>query len=95
MNFFKNFLSPQPSNRGTFYKFAVKCNRCGETIHGQVNLNNDPSLELDENGKPCFICRKVLVGDHMCFQRIEVIFKFNEARGLLDRHITGGEFVEN
>jgi hypothetical protein len=37
----------------------------------------------------------VLVGNQLCFQRIEVLFKFNEARGLLDRQITGGEFVED
>ena len=95
MNFFKNLLTPRPANRGTFHKFAVKCSRCGEIIHGQVYVNNDPSLEIDENGKEFFICRKVFVGNQLCFQRIEVVFKFNEARGLLDRQITGGKFVED
>ena len=95
MNFFQKFLKPQPSNRGTFHIFAVKCSRCGEIIHGQVNINNDPSLEIDESGKAYYICRKVLVGNQMCFQRIEVLFKFNELRGLFDRQITGGEFVED
>ena len=95
MNFFQKILTPRPSNRGTFHKFAVKCSRCGEIIHGQVNVNNDTSLEYDENGKAFFICRKVLVGDQLCFQRIEVVFKFNEMRGLLDRQITGGEYIED
>ena len=94
MNFFKKLFTQPPSNPGRFYTFAVKCKRCGEIIHGQVNVNNDPSLEFDENGKTYFTCRKVLVGSGHCFQQIEVIFKFNEARGLLDRQITGGEFVE-
>ena len=95
MNFFKKLVTPRPSNSGKFYTFAVKCSRCGEVIHGQVNVNNDPSPEYDENGKTYFLCRKVLVGDQMCFQRIEVTFKFNELRGLLDRQISGGEFVED
>ena len=94
MNFLQKLLKPQPSNRGVFHIFSVKGSRCGEIIHGQVNVNNDPSLEIDENGKAFYICRKVLVGNQMCFQRIEVLFKFNELRGLLDRQITGGEFVE-
>jgi hypothetical protein len=51
-------------------------------------------VEYDEQGKPYYICRKVLIGDKLCFQQIEVNFKFNEQRGLLDRQISGGEFVE-
>jgi hypothetical protein len=95
MNFFKKILPQRPSNSGKFHIFAVKCSRCGEIIRGQVNVNNDPSQEYDENGKPYFTCRKVLVGNQMCFQRVEIIFKFNESRGLLDRQITGGEFVKD
>ena len=94
MNFFKKLFTPQPSNSGKFHVFAVKCLRCGEIIHGQVNVNNDPSLEYDDKGRPFYTCRKVLMGNQMCFQQIEVIFKFNDMRGLLDRQITGGEFVE-
>jgi hypothetical protein len=94
MNFFKKLIAPRPSNPGKFHIFAVKCKRCGEIIHGQVNVNNEPSLEYDENGKTYYTCRKVLVGNHLCFQQIEVVFKFNELRGLLDRQIIGGEFVE-
>jgi DNA-directed RNA polymerase subunit N (RpoN/RPB10) len=95
MNFFKKLFTPRPSNYGRFYYFSVKCKRCGEIIEGRVNLANDPSLEFDEKGKPYYICRKVLVGDQQCFQQIEVVFTFNELRGLLDQQITGGEFVED
>ncbi len=95
MNFFQKIMQGAGSYTGPFHRFAVKCSRCGEIIHGQVNVNNDPSLEIDENGKEYYICRKVLVGDQHCFQRMEVIFKFNEARRLLDRQISGGEFVKN
>jgi hypothetical protein len=94
MNFFKKFFTPPPSNPGKFHTFAVKCKRCGEIIRGQVNVNNDPSLEYNEKGQPYYICRKVIVGDQLCFEKIEVVFQFNALRGLLDRQITGGEFVD-
>ncbi len=94
MSFFKNLFSP-PRRTGTYYPFSVKCKRCGETIQGQVNVNNEPSLELDEKGKPFFICRKVLIGNGHCFQQIEVVFKFDEGRQVLERTIHGGEFVED
>ena len=74
--------------------FTVKCKRCGEIIHGQVNINNEPSLEFDDKGKLYYTCRKVLMGEKLCFQQIEVVFKFNQRRGVLDQQITGGEFVE-
>ena len=93
MGFFKNIFSP-PRSTGTFHIFSVKCKRCGEIIRGQVNVNNEPSLELDELGKPYYSCRKVLIGNELCFQQIEVLFKFDEGRRVLDRKISGGEFVE-
>jgi hypothetical protein len=97
MNFFqklaKAFSSPAP--RGKFHNFAVKCKRCGEVVHGQVNIFNDPSQEFDENNKPYWVCRKVLIGSGHCFQQIEVIFKFDEPRRVIDRQVTGGEFVDD
>jgi hypothetical protein len=94
MNFFKKLFTPQPSNPGKFHIFTVKCKRCGELIHGQVNVSNDPSLEYDEKGRPYYVCRKVLMGSGLCFQQIEAVFKFNDQRGVLERQISGGEFVE-
>ena len=86
MSLLKNIFSPAPAHKGPYYKFSVKCKRCGEIIPGQVNVNNDPSLEFNEKGKPFFTCRKVLVGSHLCFQQIEVNFKFNEQRILKLHH---------
>jgi len=94
MSFFKNFFSP-PHSTGSFYPFSVKFKRCGETIQGQVNVNNEPSLELDDKGKPSYTCRKVLIGNGHCFQQIEVVFKFDERRRVLVRTISGGEFVDD
>jgi hypothetical protein len=91
MNFFKNLFSPPV---GIFYPFSVKCKRCGEIIRGRVNVNNEPSLELDEKRKPYYTCRKVLIGSKHCFQQIEVVFKLDEGRHVLDKIISGGDIVE-
>jgi len=93
MSFFKNFFSSRPT--GKFYPISVKCKRCNETILGQVNIINEPSLELDEKGKPYYTCRKVLIGNGPCFQKIEIVIKFDESRRVIDRKISGGEFVED
>ena len=93
MSFFKNlFSSPHPT--GKFYPFSVKCNRCGEIIHAQVNVNNEPSLEVDDEGKLFYTCRKVLIGNEHCFERIEVVFKFDGNRRVIDKQISAGEFVK-
>ena len=94
MKALKKLFTPAPATWGNFYEFEVKCKRCGEVIHGQVNVNNDPSVEYDDRGRPYYICRKVLVGNGHCFQQIEVFFRFNENRGILDMRVVGGEFVE-
>jgi hypothetical protein len=47
--------------------------------------------ELDEGG---YFIRKTLVGSNRCFQRVEVTLYFDERRNLVDRQISGGEFIE-
>ncbi len=93
MNFFKTLFSP-PRPSGKFHNFSVKCNRCGEIIHGQVNVNNEPSMDVDDNGKVFYTCRKVLIGNQHCFEQIEVVFRFDENRRILSKHITGGEYLD-
>jgi hypothetical protein len=88
----KRLFSPFTQG-GTFYLFSVKCKRCGETIQGRINVYNEPGMMIDEKGRACYSCRKVLMGDGHCFQQIEVTMKFDEGRRLIERKITGGEFV--
>ena len=91
MGFLKKFLGGgTPSSGSDFYTFNVKCDRCGETIEGKINMNNDLSLD-DEDG---YFVRKVLMGGGRCFQQIEVTFKFDASRDLQDKQISGGTFVE-
>jgi hypothetical protein len=88
----KLFGGSSPKSDQHRYAFSVKCNRCGEVIEGRVDLNNDLSGEYGEGGD-IFYARKILMGENRCFQRIEVELKFTSTRELIERHVTGGEFI--
>jgi hypothetical protein len=74
------------------YTFSVKCNRCGEILEACVNLDNDLSIDYEDGGD-IYHARKILMGENKCFQRVEVELKFSSNRELLEKHITGGEFL--
>jgi len=91
MGFFKKlFGSGTSSSSSDFYTFNVRCNRCGETIEGRVNLSNDLSMD-DEGG---YHVRKVLMGSGHCFQQIDVELKFDASKQLLEKQVNGGKFVD-
>ena len=73
---------------------SVKCNRCGEVIQSRINLYNDLSLEYGEDGGTSYICRKLLIGEGRCFQRVEIELTFDDKRNLVNHTVTGGVFVE-
>jgi hypothetical protein len=94
MGFLKNLFgggSARPEKR--YYTFNVKCNRCGEVIEGRVDLDNDLSLEYEDDST-YYIVRKGLIGNNRCFQQIEVEMKFNSDRQLIEQQAQGGKFVE-
>jgi len=95
MNFLKSLFSGAPATpQSNLYSFQVKCNRCGEVIEGRVNLNNDLSVDYDGSGHEVYHVRKVVMGAGKCFQQIEVEMKFNAARKLLEKQVSGGTFIE-
>jgi hypothetical protein len=87
----KAIFPPRPTSR--YYPIKVKCKRCGEVLEGRVDLYNEPSQEY-EGETIIYICRKVLIGSSTCHQQVETLFKFDEARNILERQVVGGEFVE-
>lgn len=92
MNWLKRlFFAPRPATR--FYTFQVRCNRCGETLEGRIDLHNDPSPEY-EGEQTYYICRKVLIGSGPCYQAIETEFRLDENRRVLERKVYGGTFVD-
>jgi hypothetical protein len=93
MDFLKKlFPSPEPYKK-EYYTFTVKCKRCGETVTGRIDLDNDLSIEYEEGGD-VFYARKVLMGENKCFQRMEANFKFNSERQVIEKDVIGGEFIE-
>jgi hypothetical protein len=74
---------------------VVRCNRCREVIHGQINLHNDLSVEYDGDTTQ-YHCRKGLLGtgENRCFQQVVVEYTFDANRNVIDRRIEGGQFVE-
>ena len=93
MNFFQKLFggSTARKHEKRYYDFSTKCLRCDETITGRIDLDNELSVEYEEGGDT-YHGRKVLMGSGLCFQRIEVEFKFTSARELIERQVTGGEF---
>ena len=71
------------------YWIYVRCLRCGELIKTRLDLRSSLSMS-DEGG---YIVNKTLMGNELCFQRIEVTLHFNDNRQLIDREITNGEFL--
>ena len=92
MGFLKKLFSGTPAKREkNYYVFHVKCNRCGEIIEGRVDLDNDLSVEFEDD-REVFHVRKGLVGNNRCFQQIEVELKFDSSRQLMEQQVTGGQF---
>ncbi|MGQ9502501.1 MAG: hypothetical protein ACUVSF_03135 [Anaerolineae bacterium] len=81
------FVGTGTTSAGGYYIY-VRCNRCGEALRTRVNLQNDLS-ESDDG----YVLNKTLVGGGRCFERIEVHLEFNNARQLVSREISGGEFI--
>lgn len=94
MGFLKKLFSSEPVKpEKHYYTFKVKCNRCGEIIEGRIDLDNDLSLDYEDD-REVFHVRKGLVGNDRCFQHIEVEMKFNSSRELIEQDVQGGRFVE-
>lgn len=98
MGFFQKLsrlFFPPSASKDYSYWVTVKCKRCGEQIRARVDLRNDLSTEYGaDGGILSYYCRKVLVGEKLCFQQIEVELTFDSNRQLVSREIKGGEFVD-
>lgn len=87
----KLFSSPGGDDTRAYWIYA-RCKRCGEKIRTRVDLSND--LSLDYGGdQTTYFTRKVLIGEGRCFERIEVRLTFDKDRRLINREISGGEFI--
>lgn len=98
MSFFKKLsklISPTSNIDEAGYWLYARCNKCGEKLRTRVNLFNDLSIEYDDRGNAAsYFCRKMMVGSQGCFQRLELVLKFDSKRKLIEREISGGTFIE-
>ncbi len=87
-------LTSSPRGDPNAYWIYAKCNRCGEKLRSRVDLRNELSPEYSGGDQAAsYHSRKVLMGDGLCFQQVEVVMKFDSHQKLVDRHITGGVFI--
>jgi len=95
MSFFERLKKAFSSSGGDSrnYWVNVRCKRCGEVITSRIDLFNDLSKDF-ETGQ--YMTRKVLIGsgEARCFQKIEVTLIFDKNKRLIDRSISGGDFLE-
>ena len=85
--------APTSANRRDVYPVTVRCRRCGEVLTTVVDLSNDLSIDYD---REVFTVRKLISGSgaNRCFQQIEVQLTFDMNKQLLERDITGGDFID-
>jgi hypothetical protein len=89
----KALFSPQ--SRHDRLQVAVRCSRCGQVVRTQIDLSHDLSVEYGE-GAMRFVWRKELVGsgENRCFQRMQVEYRLDADRKVIDRYVQGGSFVD-
>lgn len=97
MGFFQklfSFSGPQKAPDYSTY-ITAKCNRCGEIIKCRIDLRNDLTIDYGDSGKDIsYYCRKVLIGEQRCYQPIEIELIFDAKKKVVQRQISGGEFVD-
>jgi hypothetical protein len=72
----------------------LKCDHCGENLRGRVDLFNDLSIQYaDGNKVKNYYCRKVIIGSSGCYKPIEVKLTFDKNKKILEKEISGGEFI--
>jgi hypothetical protein len=91
----KKLFSGGTGGSASLLDVTVRCNRCGEIIHGQINLHNDLSVQYDGD-TTYYYCRKGLVGtgENRCFQEVVIEYTFDANHNVIDRQIQGGQFVQ-
>jgi hypothetical protein len=98
MSFLKNIgkiFSTRTAEPGRAIYLYVRCNKCGEKLRARVDTYNE--LTPDYNGNSdqpsSYFSRKVLIGEKLCYQPIELRLKFDRNHKLVNQEISGGKFI--
>jgi hypothetical protein len=92
----KIFTSAPASHTGRALYLYVQCNKCGEKLRARVDVWNEltPDYDGKSDDPASYYCRKVLVGEKLCYQPIELKLKFDKKHKLVEKTITGGKFID-
>jgi hypothetical protein len=90
-----NIFSSRPSGAERALYLYVKCNKCGEILRARVDIYSElsPDFEGGSDKPSSYYCRKMLVGEKLCYQPIELMLKFDKNHKLVNKEISGGKFV--
>ncbi len=93
-NFGKIFSTRAPDTDRALYLY-VQCNKCGEKLRARVDTYNEltPDFDGGSDQPSSYFCRKVLIGEKLCYQQIELSLKFDKNHKLVDKHIKGGKYI--
>jgi hypothetical protein len=99
MNIFKklgNIIPKPPSKEDRALYLYVQCNQCGEKLRARVDSWNELTPEYDgKSDEPTsYFCRKVLIGENLCYQQIELRLTFDKNHKLVSQEIQGGKFID-
>ena len=91
----KILSSPPPRTDRALYLY-VHCNKCGEKLRARVDIWNELTPEYDDksDNAAAYYCRKVLVGEKLCYQPIELRLKFDKNHKLVEKTIIGGKYID-
>ena len=73
----------------------VQCDRCGEKLRARVDIWNEltPQYEHESDTASGYFCRKVLIGEKLCYQPIELKLKFDKDHKLISQEVNGGKYI--
>lgn len=91
IEFFRTMLFTKPGRSSGPIWVYVRCNRCGEALKTQIDLQHDLSVEYGPRPRSDrFHTRKTLTGSNLCFQRIDARIYFDAHKNIVDEQIEGG-----
>jgi hypothetical protein len=90
------FTKSSSPRAGRALHLYVQCNKCGEKLRARVDVWNELTADYDGRSDDAvsYFCRKVLVGEKMCYLPIELHLKFDKNHKLVEKTIMGGKFID-
>lgn len=90
-----SLLAPPAAANVNVLTFHVRCDRCGEILPCRINLANDLSIQYGKSETDVtYVCRKVVIGDQHCFQKIEIELTFDSRRKVIEQKVIGGKSID-